>query len=55
MNAASVIGGSGLPWLAGAIAQGAGMGLLLPFAVTLALLQFAVWRPLAARLRTRQV
>ena len=51
MNAASVIGGSALPWLAGTIAQNAGMTALLPFAVALALAQFAVWRPIAARLR----
>jgi fucose permease len=51
MNAASVIGGSALPWLAGTLGQNAGMTALLPFAVTLALAQFAVWRPIAARLR----
>jgi fucose permease len=51
MNAASVIGGSALPWLAGTIASSAGMRVLLPFAVALALAQFAVWRPIAGRLR----
>ena len=51
MNAASVVGGSALPWLAGTIASGAGMRVLLPFAVALALAQFAVWRPIASRLR----
>ena len=51
MNAASVVGGSALPWLAGTLAQSAGMRVLLPFAVVLALVQFAVWRPIAARLR----
>jgi fucose permease len=51
MNAASVVGGSALPWLAGTIASGAGMRVLLPFAVALALAQFAVWRPIAGRLR----
>jgi fucose permease len=51
MNAASVIGGSALPWLAGTIAQNAGMTALLPFAVALSLAQFAVWRPIARRLR----
>ncbi len=50
MNAAAVGGGSALPWLAGAIAQSAGMWVLLPFAVTLAIVQFAVWRPIARRL-----
>jgi len=51
LNAASVVGGSGLPWLAGALAQSAGIGILMPFAVTLALLQFVVWWPLANRIR----
>ncbi len=50
MNAASVIGGSVLPWLAGTIAQDAGMRVLMPFAVVLALAQFAAWRPIAGRL-----
>jgi fucose permease len=50
MNAASVIGGSVLPWLAGTIAQDAGMRVLLPFAVALALAQFTAWRPIAGRL-----
>ncbi len=54
MNAGSVVGGSALPWLAGAIAQGAGAWTLLPFAVTLALLQLAVWRPMAQRIRTHR-
>jgi fucose permease len=51
MNAGSVLGGSALPWLAGIIAQDTGIWTLLPFAVALALLQFATWRPLAARIR----
>ena len=51
MNAGSVAGGAALPWLAGVIAQATGIWTLLPFSVTLALLQFAVWRPLAARVR----
>jgi len=50
LNAASVIGGSALPWLAGAITQNAGMMVLLPFAIALALAQLAVWRPIAGRL-----
>ncbi len=50
MNAGSVIGGAGLPWLAGVIAQGTGIWTLLPFTVALAVLQFVVWRPLAARI-----
>jgi fucose permease len=52
MNAASTVGGSALPWLAGTLAQSAGMRVLLPFVVVLALAQFAVWRPLASRLRS---
>jgi fucose permease len=52
MNTGSVVGGSGLPWLAGTITQGTGMGALLPFCVVLAVLQFAVWRPIARRIRT---
>lgn len=51
MNAGSVVGGSLLPWVAGAIAQGTGMWTLLPYAAILAVLQLAVWRPLAGRMR----
>jgi len=51
MNAGSVVGGSALPWLAGVIAQSAGIWTLLPFTVTLALLQLAVWWPIAGRVR----
>ena len=50
MNAGSVVGAAALPWLAGAIAQREGIWTLLPFAVTLAALQFAAWRPLAGRI-----
>ena len=50
MNAASTVGGSALPWLAGTIAQSAGMRVLLPFTIVLGLAQFAVWRPIARRL-----
>jgi fucose permease len=50
MNAASVVGGSALPWLAGTIAQSTGMRVLLPFALALALIQVVVWRPIADRL-----
>lgn len=52
MNAGSVIGGSALPWLAGATAQAAGVWTLLPFALTLTLVQLAIWRPIAQRIRT---
>lgn len=51
MNAGSVVGGSALPWLAGVIAQSAGVWTLLPFTVALALLQVAVWWPIADRVR----
>jgi fucose permease len=50
MNAASVVGGSALPWLAGTITQNTGMWALLPFALALALAQFVVWRPITAHL-----
>jgi MFS family permease len=39
-----------LAWLAGTIAQNTGLWVLLPFAIVLALAQFAVWRPIAARI-----
>jgi fucose permease len=51
MNAASCIGGSALPWLAGAIGQTAGVWTLLPYSMMLAALQFVVWRPLAQWIR----
>ena len=53
MNGMSVFGGSALPWLAGATAQGVGAWTLMPFALTLALVQFAVWRLLVARMARR--
>jgi fucose permease len=53
MNAGAVIGGSALPWLAGTLTQNAGMWVLLPFVLALSLAQFAVWRPIAARLGRR--
>jgi fucose permease len=51
MNAGSMVGGAVLPWLAGVITQATGMWTLLPFGLALALLQFAVWRPLTVRIR----
>jgi fucose permease len=51
MNAGSMVGGAALPWLAGVITQATGMWTLLPFGLALALLQFAVWRPLTVRIR----
>jgi fucose permease len=49
MNAGSVVGGSALPWLAGAIAEGAGVWTLLPFTLALSLLQHVIWWPTARR------
>jgi fucose permease len=53
MNAGSVAGGSALPWLAGAIAQGIGAWTLLPFALGLALVQWLVWWRMVAQMRGR--
>jgi Fucose permease len=45
INAGSVVGGAGLPWLAGALGQGIGVWTLLPFALLLAVVQLLVlWR-----------
>ena len=52
MNAGSSVGGAALPWLAGAIIQGAGIRTLFPFMLAMAALQFATWVPIAARIRT---
>jgi fucose permease len=54
MNAGGIIGGSALPWLAGVITQGAGMWTLLPFTVTLGVLELAAWRPIAGRIQIPQ-
>jgi fucose permease len=51
MDAGSVVGGAALPWLAGVITQSAGIRMLLPYALTLAAALFAVWWPLARRIR----
>lgn len=51
LNAGSTIGGAGLPWVAGAIAQATGIWTLMPYTVALAVVQIGVWRPLAARIR----
>jgi fucose permease len=53
MNAGSVAGGSALPWLAGAIAQGVGAWTLLPFVLALALVQWLVWWRMVAGMRVR--
>ena len=52
MNSASTVGGSLLPWLMGLATQDAGMRALFPFALVLAVAQFAVWRPIATHLAT---
>jgi fucose permease len=51
MNAAAMVGGSALPWLAGLLAQRTGIWTLLLFALALSLLQAAIWRPIASRIR----
>jgi hypothetical protein len=53
MNGLSVAGSAGLPWLAGAVAQGAGVWTLMPFVMVLALLQLLIWWFLVARMSTR--
>ena len=40
---ASVVGGAGLPWLAGALAQGLGLGSLLPYTLILSLILVGGW------------
>jgi len=52
MNAGSVAGGSALPWLAGAVAQGVGVWTLLPFALVLAVAQWVVWWRMVGHMRT---
>jgi fucose permease len=52
LNAGSTVGGAAFPWLAGVIAQSTGMWTLLPVTITLGLVQFAAWRPVAHRVRT---
>ncbi|RYV51963.1 MFS transporter [Pengzhenrongella frigida] len=49
LNAVSVVGGAGLPWLAGAIAQGVGIWTLLPFVVVLGVLQLVLWQAAVAQ------
>jgi fucose permease len=53
MNGGSVVGGALFPWLAGAVAQGVGVWTLLPFALTLALAQLAIWHQVATAPRPR--
>jgi fucose permease len=47
---ASVIGGALLPWLAGVLAEGIGLGSLLPFTVALTIVLLANWWRVARRL-----
>lgn len=51
INAASTVGGAALPWLEGVITQNAGVVMLLPFSVTLALILIAIWWPIARQIR----
>lgn len=51
MNGVSVLGGAVFPWLAGAIAEGAGVWTLMPFSLALGLLQLALWRLIVVRMR----
>ena len=50
MNGLSTVGGSALPWLAGALGQGVGVWTLLPWTLALALAQLLVWSRMVARL-----
>jgi fucose permease len=54
MNAGSSVGGSALPWLAGAVTQSTGIKFLFPFILVLAAVQFATLAPIAARIRHGQ-
>jgi fucose permease len=51
MNGLSVVGGAVFPWMAGAIAEGVGVWTLMPFTLTLAVVQLAIWWLLARRMR----
>ncbi|WP_218034354.1 MFS transporter [Acrocarpospora corrugata] len=51
MNGVSVVGGSVLPWMAGAIAQSVGVWTLMPFAIVLGLVQVGIWRMIVSRSR----
>jgi hypothetical protein len=48
---ASVVGGAGLPWLAGALAQGLGLGSLLPYTLILSLILVGGWWLINRRMR----
>ncbi|MBS2962249.1 MFS transporter [Actinocrinis puniceicyclus] len=47
INGVSVVGGSALPWLAGTIAQAAGIMTLIPFCIALTVLLLLIWWRLA--------
>jgi fucose permease len=49
---ASVVGGAAFPWLAGALAQGFGLGSLLPYTLVLSVLLVVVWSTLGRRMRS---
>jgi fucose permease len=49
---ASVIGGSTVPWLAGALAQGLGLGSLLPYTLILSVILVGGWWAIARRMAT---
>lgn len=51
LNAVSVVGGAGLPWLAAAIAQGMGVWTLLPYVLVLGVLQLVLWQAAVGRAR----
>ncbi len=55
LNAGSVIGGSALPWFAGALAQQAGFWVLLPYAAVLTGAQLVVCWRMTAHLRAAPV
>jgi len=50
MNGVSVVGGAVFPWMAGAAAQGVGVWTLMPFALSLAVVQLVLWRLIVARM-----
>jgi len=47
---ASVVGGAGLPWLAGALAQGLGLGSLLPYTLVMSAILLGGWWAIARRI-----
>ncbi|GAA5189245.1 MFS transporter [Rugosimonospora acidiphila] len=49
---ASVIGGAVFPWLAGSLAQGLGLGSLLPYTLVLSVLLAIVWSTIGRRIRS---